>query len=172
MYAHCVRQHTVAQSILLRTPADTMHSSRTIKTTCAKTAISVLNYFPKSRFLRPPGKIHQTGDSLFIFLRLVLMSSPLIEKCKKKISNQPCPSHHPPFSALSNFSSPLTVSLHLSSPSSRSNAETIINYPYPSLLSFPQSSSIFPGPIQQSGSSWLAGGHPTPSLSVTLLLAS
>ncbi len=44
---------------------------------------------------------------------------------------------------------------------------TLIPLCYPS-LHLPPSSQ----PIQQSGSSWLAAGHPSPSLSVTLLLVS
>lgn len=47
-------------------------------------------------------------------------------------------------------------------PSSHSTAETIINYPYPSALSTPQSPSFFPGSIQQSGSFWLAVGATQP----------
>ena len=62
----------------------------------------------------------------------------------------------------------MLLGLTLSSPSSHFTPETIINYFYPSMLSFSQSPSIFQ-PIQQSGCSWLAAGHPTPSLSVTLL---
>lgn len=106
--------------------------------------------FPSRVFCALRGRSIKLVTVYSFFLKLVLMSSPLIEKCKKNSQISPVRliTHLSLLTVISpSLSLSFCVSLHLSSPSSRSNAETIINYPYPSLLSFPQSSSIFPGPI-------------------------
>lgn len=78
-------------------------------------------------FLSQTGEVHQQSASSPTFL------------CSQSFLS------HLPFISLSpSCSLSLTHSPFLSSPSSHSTAETIINYPYPSMLSFPQSPSIFP----------------------------